>query len=101
MAMKTMLSICTALILAVVLAGPAEAGCYADYKAKQGKPIKLHYGVIELSADADCANKGAAKKAIAERIAKDGWTVLNVLSIFDADGLNERKKSAGRYFLHY
>lgn len=94
-----LLSAVTALALAT--AGAAEAGCYADYKAKRGNPIKLHYGVIELSNDADCGSKGAAKAAIAARIGADGWTLLNVLSLFGPEGLGERKASAGKFFLRY
>ena len=30
------------------LAGPAGAACYADYKARQTDPLRLHYGVIEI-----------------------------------------------------
>ena len=29
--------------LALALAGPAAAECYADYKAKRDEPLKLHY----------------------------------------------------------
>lgn len=85
--------------LTVMLALPAQAGCFADYKAKQDNPLRLHYGVVELPDDS-CA-KGPAAKAIAPRIAVDGWTLLNVLSIFGPEGLSERKESAGAYFLRY
>ena len=27
----------------------AQAACYADYKAKQDAPLRLHYGVAEIS----------------------------------------------------
>lgn len=78
----------------------AQAACYADYKAKQDNPLRLHYGVIELP-DSACGNKSAAKKQVKERISKDGWMVLNVMSLFDQNGLKERKKSAGAYYLRY
>lgn len=87
------------LILALLAASPASASCYADYKAKQDNPLRLHYGIIELP-DTACT-KQAAKAQITQRIAADGWKLLHVLSIFDADQLGERKSSAGQYFLRY
>lgn len=85
--------------LALALASPASAACYADYKAKQDNPLRLHYGVAELP-DSACDKRGA-KAALAPRLANQGWTLLNVLSIFGPDGLAERKASAGDYFLRF
>ncbi|MEQ3625615.1 MAG: hypothetical protein ABNH26_02875 [Celeribacter sp.] len=81
------------------LASPASAACFADYKAKRDTPLRLHYGVAEID-EARC-DKRAASTALERRLAQDGWTLLNVLSVFDEDGLEERKKSAGPYFLRY
>lgn len=86
--------------VAIALAGAARADCYADYKAKQDNPLRLHYGVIQLSGGA-CTSPAAARGEIAGRIARDGWTLLNVLSIFGSEGLSQRKQSAGAYFLRY
>ena len=94
--MKSLLAI-TALALA--LAAPASAECYADYKAKRDEPLKLHYGVAQVS-DANCS-PGAAEGELAPRLSSDGWTLLNVLSTFGPEGLEERKASAGAYFLRY
>lgn len=88
-----------ALIMALMAAAPASASCYADYKAKRDNPLRLHYGVIELP-DSACS-PDAAKNQIAQRISADGWKLLNILSIFQNDGLEERKTSAGQYFLRY
>lgn len=85
-----------ALLLAT---GPAGAECYADYKAKRDDPLKLHYGVIELPDEA-CTPEAAGPE-IAGRIEVDGWVLLNVLEIFGAEGLEQRKESAGDYFLRY
>ena len=90
------------LMLAAALAAfalPAQAACYADYKAKQDNPLRLHYGVIELP-DAAC-DPSAASAELARRLAGTGWTVLNVVSIFGPDGLAERKADAGAYFLRF
>ena len=81
------------------LASPASAACYADYKAKRDTPLRLHYGVAEI--DDDRCDKRAARAELEPRLARDGWTLLNVLSVFGEDGLEERKKSAGPNFLRY
>lgn len=85
----------TALLL---LTGAAQAACFADYKAKQDNPLRLHYGVVELRGACDAR---AAAQEIAPRIARDGWQLLNVVSVFDATGLDERRQSAGQYYLRY
>ena len=87
------------LSLALLGASPAMAGCYADYKAKQDNPLQLHYGVVELS-DSNC-NMAAARQDISSRISSQGWTLLEVVSIFDDSGLASRQANAGQYFLRY
>lgn len=87
-----------ALALALTVA-PARADCFADYKAKQDRPLRLHYGVAQLP-DAAC-DRSAAAALLAPRLAAAGWTLLSVLSTFGPEGLDERKASAGPYFLRY
>lgn len=91
------------LILAVAalaaLAMPASAECYADYKAKQDNPLRLHYGVAKVS-DANCAPASAAEE-LRPRLQAQGWVLLNVVSTFGPEGLQERQTSAGEYFLRY
>lgn len=98
--MKQLLTLSLAIFLASTFASAAQAACFADYKAKRDKPLRLHYGVIELS-DAACTDPGLARSEIAGRISADNWNVLTVLSTFGQDGLNQRKKNAGRFFLRY
>ncbi len=86
--------------IAVAVAGQASAACYADYKAKRNDPLRLHYGVIELP-DAACASKSEAGRQIADRLARGDWQLLNVVSIFGPEGLDQRKESAGEYFLRF
>ena len=88
------------LILTLLVPLPASAACYADYKAKQDAPLRLAYGVAELP-DAACGGPDAATAALAPRLAAAGWTLLNVVSLFGAEGLEERKASAGDFFLRY
>lgn len=78
----------------------AQAACYADYKAKQDDPLKLHYGVVQLP-DAACDAANSVAPIVAEKIAAGGWTLLNVLGVFGDEGLAERKASAGDYFLRF
>jgi len=98
--MKNRILIPLGFVVALFAALPASAACYADYKAKQDNPLRLHYGVIELPDNA-CGSRADAAKVIDKRIARDGWQLLNVMSIFNADGLEERKQSAGQYYLRY
>lgn len=86
-----------ALPLFLLLALPVHAECYADYKAKQDDPLRLHYGVAQVS---EC-DKAAAKAELAPRLEAAGWVLLNVLGVFGPEGLEERKASAADYFLRY
>jgi hypothetical protein len=88
-----------AAVTLLALSGMAQAECYADYKAKKDAPLQLHYGVAQVL-DGNC-DRGAAEGELAPRLAGDGWTLLNVLSTFGPEGLEERKASAGDYFLRY
>ncbi|WP_050931027.1 hypothetical protein [Aestuariivita boseongensis] len=88
-------------LLAVALmavAAPAQAECYADYKAKQDNPLRLHYGVVQLQGP---CSANAARAEVAARIAQGGWTLLNIVSVFGPEGLTERRDSAGPYFLRF
>ncbi|WP_372837078.1 hypothetical protein [Puniceibacterium confluentis] len=96
--MKTLALILALSVPSLVAAGSAQAACYADYKAKQDDPLRLHYGVAELRGA--CSDK-AAKAELQTRLADQGWTLLNVVSVFDDSGLNKRKASAGPYFLRF
>lgn len=82
-----------------VFALPASAECFADYKAKQDDPLRLQYGVAQVPDDA-CSPK-AAMAVLDPKLAADGWTLVKVLSTFGPEGLEERKASAGEYFLRY
>lgn len=87
------------LLAALLLANTAQAACYADYKAKKDGPLRLHYGVAQV-ADDTCTVPGALA-ALTPRLAADGWTLLNVVSVFGAEGLEGRRVDAGAYFLRY
>ncbi len=89
----------SALIGLLVLSSPVAADeCYADYKAKQDSPLRLHYGVMQLTGP---CNPGAARGEVAQRLTQRGWTLLNVMSVFGAEGLNKRKADAGPYYLRF
>lgn len=84
----------------IALATGAEAACYADYKAKQDGPLRLHYGVVELP-QAICDRPGQIQSNVADRLRQNGWELLNVMSVFDASGLDQRKDSAAEFFLRF
>jgi hypothetical protein len=86
------------LLAAILLAAPAHAACYADYKAKRDDPLRLHYGVVELPAAA-CDREGAAAE-LRDRLA-DGWQLLEVVGTFGDEGLDRRRADAGEFFLRY
>jgi len=98
--MKTLMKTVALAAMLTLPALAAQAGCYADYKAKRDNPLKLHYGVVQLPDNA-CGSLQAAASNISGRLAGDGWVLLNVLSIFDASGLPQRSESAGEYYLRY
>ena len=94
---KIMFPLVASLVLG--LAAPVGAAeCYADYKAKRDNPLKLHYGVAQISG---VCSKPSAVAELRARLAANGWILLNVLSVFDTGGLAERSDSAGQYFLRF
>lgn len=95
--MKHILLIFTLIALTAGAEPGHAAECYADYKAKQDDPLRLHYGVAEIS---QCSVQ-AAEAELSARLAAQGWTLLNVMSVFDQSGLAERKDSAGRNYLRF
>ncbi|MEO9576546.1 MAG: hypothetical protein ABJ263_19825 [Tateyamaria sp.] len=80
------------------LAGAAQAQCYADYKAKQDNPLRLHYGVAQVSG---ACSAGNATQQIRPRLAAQGWTLLQIQSVFGPEGLDQRKASAGQFYLRF
>ncbi len=96
-----MRKIFTLFALCLALAAPAPAlaqTCYADYKAKQNKPLRLHYGVMQLNGP---CRKKPARAEVSARLAAQGWTLLNVLSVFGPEGLDQRRANAGAYYLSF
>ncbi len=95
-----MKTIFTALALIAIGTGSgAAADCYADYKAKQDAPLRLHYGVAQINGP--CDDIEAASDELAPRLRADGWQLLAVMGLFDETGLAKRQDSAGDYYLRY
>lgn len=87
------------LAVLVGLSSPAHAAdCYADYKAKQDNPLRLHYGVAKVSG---ACSKSSARAQLQQRLGARGWKLLNVVSVFGPEGLEQRKDSAGSNFLRF
>ncbi len=95
--MKTILFTC---LCVLSLSAAAQAACYADYKAKKDSPLQLHYGVMQLP-DGACGSAAAASRVVAPRLAQAGWTLLNVVSVFDESQLAGKKANAGQFFLRF
>jgi hypothetical protein len=98
--MRHVLRACAAVAIVLATALPGRAECYADYKAKQDNPLRLAYGVSLIS-DAVCDKPRLARAELAPRLDAAGWTLLKILSTFGPEGLEERKASAGDFFLRY
>lgn len=81
-------------------AAMANAACYADYKAKQENPLKLHYGVVRIDIS-PCTKSEAVTSVVRQRLQAAGWQLLQVQSVFDESGLDRRKQDAGQFFLRY
>ena len=88
------------LALALGLGLMAHADCYVDYKAKRDAPLKLAYGVSQVS-DAVCGDKKAEHRELAPKLQAAGWTLLKIVSNFGPEGLEQRKASAGDFYLRY
>ena len=82
----------------IALAGTAHAACFADYKAKRDDPLRLHYGVVEIRGE---CSRSAAASELTRRLARDNWQLLSAEGVFDDAGLEERRESAGEYYLRY
>ena len=76
----------------------AQVPCYADYKASREDPLQLQYGVAEVRGECTLP---AAEEELRPRLADDGWQLLEVMTTFDESGLEEKRESAGEYFLRY
>lgn len=76
----------------------SAADCFADYKAKQDNPLRLHYGIIQLQGA--CGRK-SAKVEVSARLGQGGWTLLNIMSVFGPEGLDQRRVNAGSFYLRF
>lgn len=95
--MKQILSSLTFAALLSLGSAATAADCYADYKAKKDNPLRLHYGVMQVT---NC-DKGQARAEIAQRLGASGWTLLEVQSVFGPEGLDQRKGNAGQFYLRF
>lgn len=93
--LKTLL----AALALTAIAAPLHAACYADYRASMDNPLRLHYGVMQVP-DSACS-AGAATPVVAGRLAAQGWTLVQVVSVFDDSGLASRRADAGQYYLSF
>jgi hypothetical protein len=94
----TLTRLLPALCIGLLTATAAQAACYADYKAKQDDPLRLHYGVVQIAGDCSVST---AEAELRPKLESDGWQLLNVLGVFDDSGLAERRDSAGAFYLLY
>ena len=96
--MRTVVLLLSLLFVSAASAAWAQDPCYADYKASREEPLRLQYGVAEVFGECTVPE---AERELEPRLATDGWQLLEVMTTFDASGLEERRESAGEYFLRY
>lgn len=87
------------LLLALALPGAAAADCYVSYKAKQGNPMRLHFGVLVIGGN--CPPGGQAANIVASRLASGGWTLLNVVNMSTTPPSSSERANAGQFYLRY
>lgn len=73
-----MKQILLSMALAALIAGPADAACYAEYKAKSDNPFQLYFNVAQI--DGPCT-MAAANAQLSRQLAAQGLTLLKVLSV--------------------
>ena len=66
------------LALAALVAGRADAACYAEYKSKSDNPFQLYYNVAQI--DEPCTLASASAQ-LTRQLAAQGQTLLKVLSV--------------------
>lgn len=92
--------ILSVIAMSLALTGSAHAACYADYKAKQESPLKLHYGVVQVDIS-PCTMSDTVTSAVRKKLRAAGWQLLQVQSVFDDNGLGQRRQDAGQFFLRF
>lgn len=96
--MKLRLPILTFALVAA-LTVPAQAACYAEYRASRQNPVQLAYGVAEIRGGA--CNAQAAARYLQNRLASSGWTLQNVLSTVTSDYAPANSGYTGGHYLNY
>lgn len=92
--------LCFVLLCLALAPAAAQADCYADYKAKQDDPLRLHYGVMQIPDDY-CTMPELLPELMSRRLDAAGWTLLSVLSMTGTFPSPEQEANAGPYFLRF
>ncbi|MBU2961905.1 hypothetical protein KO516_14030 [Citreicella sp. C3M06] len=91
-----------ALLIALLVIGmpaAAQADCFAQYKAKQDSPLRLHFGIARLSGA--CPDRPTAESQLRARLAQGGWQLLNIVSLSPDEPGAKQKANAGEFYLRY
>lgn len=82
------------------LASTANAACFAEYKAKRDNPLRLHYGIAQISSGG-CPAAATAQSQLQSRLANGGWVLLQLQSLSTATPTAQMKGDAGEFYLRY
>ncbi|GAB1377963.1 hypothetical protein [Pararhodobacter sp.] len=87
------------LALLVTLALPAQAACFAEYRASRQNPVQLAYGVAQIPGNSCSAQ--AASQYLQSRLSSSGWTLQNIVSTVTSNSAPANSGYTGGHYLSY
>ncbi len=85
--------------LALGMPAAAQADCFAEYKAKQDGPLRLHYGIASLPGA--CPDAATAAAQLRPRLSAAGWQLLNIVRLSPEAPGPQQRANAGEHYLRY
>ena len=92
--MRRSLVIPLLILTLAALPGAAAADCFIHYKAKRDNPLRLHYGIVQVSGSCP----GSPAGAVSSRISSAGWSLLNVTKVTQSPPTASEISSAGSHY---
>jgi hypothetical protein len=83
----------------VMLAVPAHAACFAEYRASRQNPVQLAYGVAQIPGG-NCSAQAAAQY-LQSRLSRSGWTLQNIVSTVSRNSAPANSGYTGGHYLSY
>ncbi|WP_127106179.1 hypothetical protein [Pararhodobacter zhoushanensis] len=83
----------------LVMALPASAACYAEYRAQQQNPVQLAFGVAEIRGGS-CDAQSAATY-LRSALARSGWTLSNIVSTVSSNSAPGNSGYTNGHYLRF